>query len=152
MPEIHDTVLILVKPEAVWEVLVDPYYAPKLYPDVLNITVEPPGRSVVGQKRTSDFRVGKRVVHFYTQVIELNPTKRFALTGLRFGAFEEFSQIVELAPAEGGTQVRVVFSFKVSEDNFGPEFNLMDITASVAANQASYLKRLKELSELQPVA
>jgi hypothetical protein len=148
---ITDTILISAKPEDVWEVLVDPYYAPKLHPNVLNITVEPLGRSAVGQKRTSDFRVGRRVVHFYTQVTELIPTKRFALGGLGRGAFENFSQIVELAPAEGGTRVGVVFSFKLSEDHFGPEFDLLEITGSLAGSLASYLKILKELSELQPV-
>ena len=151
MPEIHDSISIMVKPETVWEVLVDPYYAPKLYPDILNITVEPLGRAVVGQKRSSDFRVGKRVVQFYTKVAELIPMERFALTGLRYGAFEEFSQTVDLAQTEAGTLVQVSFFFKVSEDNFGPGFDLIAITESVSRNQGSYLQNLKELSELKPV-
>jgi hypothetical protein len=151
VPEIHDSISITVEPEMVWEVLVDPYYAPKLFPDILNITVEPLGRAVIGQKRTSDFRVGKRVVQFYTRVAELIPMERFALTGLRYGAFEEFSQTVELAKNEGGTLVTVAFFFKVSEDNFGPGFDLMAITESVSRNQDSYLKNLKELSELKSV-
>jgi Polyketide cyclase / dehydrase and lipid transport len=152
MPEIHDTVLIQAKPEAVWEILVDPHYEPKLYPDILNIVAKPPGRAVVGQKRTTSGRAGKRVVNFYTQVTELIPLKRFALTGLRGGAFETFSQVVELSAVEGGTQASVTFFFKISEDYFGPDFDLMVLNELSARNHDLYLKNLKGLSELQLVS
>lgn len=92
MPESQDTILIQAKPESVWEVLVDPYYTPHLFPDVLNITTEPPGRSIVGQKRTSDARMGRRLIQYRTQVTELIPPKRFVLTGLGGGAFDVFSR------------------------------------------------------------
>jgi hypothetical protein len=151
MPEAQDTILIQAKPESVWEVLVDPYYTPKLFPDVLNIIAEPPGRSIVGQKRTSEVRLGKRLIQYRTQVTELIPLKRFVLTGLRGGAFDVFSQIVELAPAKEGTQVRVVFFFKLSKDYFEPGFDFMVLTLAASRNQDLYLKNLKELSELRPV-
>ncbi len=35
---------------AVWNVLTDSSYTPKLYPDILTSAVDPPGPSVVGQK------------------------------------------------------------------------------------------------------
>ena len=42
MPRVQVTLLVDARPEAVWEVLTDPNYVPKLYPDILNVVVEPP--------------------------------------------------------------------------------------------------------------
>jgi len=86
MRTVRETVLVEAKPESVWEVLMDPYYTPKLYPDMINITADPPGRAVVGQNRTLGGRAGRRLIEFKTQVSELVPNKLFAIKGRPGGA------------------------------------------------------------------
>src|SRR5271169_1631855 len=123
MRTVRETVLVEAPPEAVWEVLVDPYFLPKLYPDILNVTVVPPGRAVVGQERTVGGRAGKRLIELRTKVVELIPNKRFEVTGRAGGAFEEFSEVMELSPVDGRTRLNVKFFFKISQEYFGPEFD-----------------------------
>jgi hypothetical protein len=151
MRTVHETVLVQATPAAVWEVLVDPYFTPKLYPDLLNISAEPPGRSVVGQKRTVAGKAGKRLIEFRTEVVALVPLKRFELTGREGGAFESLSEVIELAEAKGGTQLTVTFVFKVSESYFGPQFDVLTLEQMAVRNQEVYIKNLKELSELNSI-
>ena len=73
MVRVQSTFLVDARPEAVWEVLTDANYIPKLYPDLLDIVVDPPGRAVVGQTRSLNGRVGKRLIEFRTRVAELVP-------------------------------------------------------------------------------
>jgi len=140
-----------VKPQAVWDVLVDAHCIPKLYPDLLNVTLDPPGSAVVGQYRTTGGRVGKRLIEFHTKVSELVPLKRFAIVGTRGGAFEESSELVETSEVKGGTEVKTIFQFKISEAYFGPGFNLLQLEEKAAENARSYMKNLKELVELQSI-
>jgi len=151
MRTVRESVLVQATPESVWEVLMDPYYTPKLYPDILNITVDPPGRAVVGQKRTVGGKAGKRLIELRTVVLDLVPLQRFEVGGRPGGALEEFSEVLELSQAKGGTQVKITFVFKVSEDYFGPEFDLFTLEQMVVRNQEVYIKNLKELSELRKV-
>ncbi|MGA2198481.1 MAG: SRPBCC family protein [Nitrososphaerales archaeon] len=139
------------RPEAVWDVLTDPNYIPKLYPDLLNIVVDPPGRARVGQYRTLNGRVGKRLIEFKTKVAELVPLQRFVIAGRRGGAFESFSEVIELEGVKEGTMVGALFLFKVSDAYFGPGFDLLALEKAARLNQEMYVKNLKELSELKPV-
>jgi hypothetical protein len=148
MRKVQESVIVEATPTAVWEVLVDPYYTPKLYPDLLNITPDPPGRAVVGQKRTVAGKAGKRLIEFRTQVVDLVPLKRFELAGRDGGAFESLSEVIELSEVKGGTRVSVTFVFKVSERYFGPEFDLLTLEQMAVRNQEVYIKNLKEPSEL----
>lgn len=141
--------LVEAKPEAVWAVLTDANYIPKLYPDMLNIRVEPPGHARVGQYRTLSGRAGRRLIEFKTKVTELVPFKRFVITGRRGGALETFSEVIELEENEEGTIVSALFDFKVSEAYFGPGFDIMALTQAAKLNQELYIKNLKELSELR---
>jgi uncharacterized protein YndB with AHSA1/START domain len=150
MRTVRETVLIEAKPESVWEVLMDPHYVPKLYPDMLNIKVDPPGRTAVGQKRTLSGRAGKRLVEFHTEVLDVQPLKRFEVGGRPGGVFEEFSEVIELEPVKGGTQVKVAYVFKLSEDYFGPMFYLSTLEQMAVSNEEVYIQNLKALAELRP--
>lgn len=151
MRTVKETVLVEASPEAVWQILVDPNYIPKLYPDLLNISVDPPGEAAVGQKRTLSGRAGKRLIEFRTVVTGLVPQKRFELGGREGGALEEFTEVIELAPAKGGTEMRVAFSFKVSERYFGQMFDLLTLEQMAVRNQEVYIKNVKSLAELRRV-
>ena len=83
MAKVQASFLVDAGPEAVWDVLTDANFIPKLYPDLLNITVDPPGHAVVGQSRSLSGRVGKRLIEFRTRVAELVPNKRFVVVGRR---------------------------------------------------------------------
>ena len=148
MPKVQATMLVEAAPEAVWEVLTDANYIPKLYPDMLNIVVDPPGHARQGQYRTLSGRAGKRLIEFRTRVVELVPLKRFAIRERRGGALEYFSELVELEEVPEGTVTRLVFEFKVSEAYFGPAFDLYWLAHEARLNQELYIKNLKELAEL----
>ncbi|MDA4137287.1 MAG: SRPBCC family protein [Thaumarchaeota archaeon] len=149
MPKVEGRFLVNAAPQVVWEVLTDPHYVPKLYPDLLNIVIEPEGRAVVGQRRTAAGKIGRRLIELRTEVSELVPLKRFALVGRRGGALEEFSEVIELSGLAGGTKIDAVFIFKISEAYFGPDFDMLALTKAAATNQETYLKNLKDLSELR---
>jgi len=151
MRTVRETVLIEAQPEAVWEVLVEPHYIPKLYPDILNITVVPPGRATIGQERTAGGRAGKRIIEFRTKVTGLVPNKRFEVVGRNGGAFEEFSEVIELSPVNGGTRLEATFKFKVALEYFGPGFDPLALEEMAVRNQRVYVKNVKDLSELKRV-
>ena len=151
MGGITKTVSIRASPEIVWEVLADPHYVPRLYPDMLNIRLDPEGRVTPGQWRTLTGRAAKRLIEFKTKVTEVVPLKRLVIEGRRGGAFETFSQIVELTETGTGTDVKVEFRFKVSSAYFGIGFDPLALELMAEANQRVYVKNLKELSELKRV-
>jgi uncharacterized protein YndB with AHSA1/START domain len=140
--------LVEAKPEAVWAVLTDANYIPKLYPDILNIRVDPPGHAKVGQYRTLSGRAGRRLIEFRTKVTEVVPLKRLVIAARRGGAFETFSEVIELQENEEGTIVSALFDFKVSAAYFGPDFDILALTQAAKLNEELYIKNLKELSEL----
>ncbi len=149
MVRVQSTFLVEATPEAVWDVLTDANYIPKLYPDLLNIVVDPPGRAVVGQARSLNGRVGKRLIEFRTRVAELVPMKRFVVTGRRGGAFESFTEIIDIEGLKEGTMVRAFFEFKVSSAYFGPAFDPLTLNQAASLNEEMYMKNLKELAELR---
>jgi carbon monoxide dehydrogenase subunit G len=148
MVRVQSTFLVEATPEAVWDVLTDANYIPKLYPDLLNIVVDPPGRAVVGQSRSLNGRVGKRLIEFRTKVAELVPMKRFVVTGRRGGAFESFTETIDIEELKEGTMVRAFFEFKVSAAYFGPAFDPFVLNQAASLNEEVYMKNLKELAEL----
>src|SRR5271169_6062702 len=149
MRKVKETVLVEAPPSDVWEVLMDPYFIPKLYPDLLNITVDPHGRAVVGQKRTAAGRAGKRLIEFRTEVAALDPLKRFELVGRDGAAFESLSEVIELEAVKGGTQLTATYVFKISETYFGPQFDVLTLEQMAVRNQEVFIKNLKEISELR---
>lgn len=151
MRRVRESVLVRASPEAVWQILVDPNYIPKLYPDMLNISVEPPGPAVVGQTRTLSGRAGKRLIEFRTVVVGLDPAKRFELGCRRGGALEKFSEVIELDQAKEGTQMKVNFEFEVSEAYFGQMFDKPTLEQMAVRNQEVYIKNVKSLAELRRV-
>ncbi|HUI85967.1 MAG TPA: SRPBCC family protein [Nitrososphaerales archaeon] len=151
MGGISGTVAIDAEPEAVWEVLADPHYVPRLYPDMLNIKLEPEGRVSAGQRRTLTGRAGKRMIQFRTKVSEVVPPKRLVIEGCPGGAFESFTQIVELSKSDSGTDAKVSFRFKVSSTYFGIGFDPLTLERMAEDNQRIYVNNLKELSELKRV-
>lgn len=151
MRTVRENIIVDATPERIWDILVDPYYTPKLFPDILNMKADPPGRVVIGQKRTLSGRAGRRLVEFHTEVSNMEPGRRFEIVGRPGGALEQFEQTIELVPVGGKTQIRAVFTFKVSESYFGPEFDIPTLEQMVIRNEHVYLENLKQLSELTPL-
>ena len=150
MPLLRQKFLIAAKPEAVWEILDNPLYTPKLYPDILSMKVEPEGRASVGQHRTSSARAGTRLFEIRTEVAELIPARRFVLRGREGGAFTEFKEVLEMAPSGSGTQVTASFEYDVSQSYF-EGLNIVALENALRTNLISYLKNLKDLAELKPL-
>jgi carbon monoxide dehydrogenase subunit G len=150
VPIVEREVSIAARPEVVWEVIADPHYIPKLYPDMLSIHFEPHTQVVVGQKRTLNGKIGKRMIEFKTEVSEVVPLKRLVIVGRRGGAFERYHQLVELTPSDAGTLIRTKFDFKISEAYFGPEFYIPVLEQAAIENQEVFLLKIKEMAELEP--
>ena len=150
MPQLRQVLLIAAKPETVWEVLDNPYYAPKLHPDLLTTKVEPGGRASVGQNRTSTARAGTRIFEIRTRVAEIVPARRFVLVHREGGAYTLFKAVLELTPSGNGTQLVASFEFVVSQSYF-EGMNIVALESAARTNLVSYLKNLKELSELKPL-
>lgn len=151
MPKVEKELLIAAAPETIWEILSDPHHVPKLYPDMLSIQFEPHTVAVVGQKRTLRGKIGKRLIEFKTQVVEVVPDRRLVITGRRGGAFEEFHQVVELSREGDKTKVKTLYEFKISEAYFGPDFSIPILEQAAIENQDVYLLKMRELAELEPV-
>ncbi len=150
MPQFKHAFLIGASPDAVWEVLENPSFVPKLYPDFISTKTVPEGRASLGQLRISTARAGSKVFEIRTEVAELVPGKKLVLVAPKGGAFDTLKESVELSPSGGGTQVRASFDYVVSQSYFGG-MNIVVLESAVRANAAAFLKNLKELAELKPL-
>jgi hypothetical protein len=138
-------------PTAVWDVLMDPDYVPKLYPDVISVVADPPGRTVVGQKFHITGKAGRRRLEIFAESIELVPEKKLVTRNLPGGLFKSFESVVLLEGKGATTDVRVTFQYELSQGYLGRVFNVLLLERLVKDNLKSYTHNLKDISELMPV-
>jgi carbon monoxide dehydrogenase subunit G len=138
-------------PSAVWEVLMDPDYVPKLYPDVVSVVADPPGRTVVGQRFHITGKAGRRRLEIFAESVELVTEKKAVTRNLPGGLFTSFESIVLLEAKGANTIVRVTFQYELSMGYLGKVFNLLLLERLVKDNLKSYTHNLKDICELTPV-
>lgn len=151
MAKVNRVLVVTAPIKTVWAILDEPRYIPKLYPDVLEIRVDPEGPVVVGQKRTITARMGTRSVELHTKVAEAIPEKKLVLVQGEGGGFEHFRQELVLYAVGGGTEVHASFESRISRDYFGPNISEVMIDRLTMDNADRFLTNLKELSELRPL-
>jgi hypothetical protein len=135
----------------VWNVLVDPLYLSKLYPDVLSAEVEPPGRNFVGQKTHMIARAGRRRIEIYGETVELVTEKKIVSRNRPGGLFKSFESVIMLRPKGTGTEVMASFEYELSMGYLGRVFNVVMLERSVTDNLTAYSRNLKEFCELVPL-
>ncbi len=138
-------------PTAVWDVLMDPDYVPKLYPDVVSVVADPPGRTSVGQKFHITGKAGKRRIEIFAESIELVTEKKAVTRNLPGGLFKSFESIVLLEARGSATSVKVTFQYELSMGYLGKVFNVLLLERLVKDNLKSYTHNLKDICELTPM-
>ena len=136
----------------IWEVLMNPLYLSKLYPDVLSSEVDPPGRNFVGQKIHTIAKAGRRRVEIYGETIELVTEQRIVSRNRPGGFFKSFESIIMLRPKGTGTEVKASLEYELSMGYLGKVFNLVMLERAVMDNLAAYTRNLKEICELLPIS
>lgn len=137
--------------EAVWKVLTDPSYLPKLYPDIISVSVKPSGLMVPGQKRVSTAKAGRRIVEIHAEVVEVIPQKKLVVRNDPGGIFSTLDQVMTLEARGKNTALRAKFEFTPSKEYIGDTLNLTMLENVVKDNIQSYFRNLKEISELLPL-
>ncbi len=132
----------------VWEVLMDSSYIPKLYPDVISVEVEPPGRNAVGQKFHILGKACKRRLEIYAETAELISEKKVLSQNRPGGLFKSFESVILLESKGAVTEVKTSFEYELSMGYLGKVFNVMLLERLVMDNLKAYTRNLKEISEL----
>ena len=137
--------------DVVWDVLTDTAYIVKLFRDAVMVTVDPPGRSFVGQKYHLIGKAGRRKVDILLQVTELIPKNTIVTRQRPGGLFKSFQQMTFLEHDSGMTRARTFFDYELSIGYIGRALNVILVERLVRDNLTSYSSTLKELSELLPL-
>jgi hypothetical protein len=151
MPKVESVVEIDAPTDKVWDILTDTAYIVKLFRDAVGVTVDPPGRSFVGQKYHLIGKVGRRRIEIFLQVAELVPKTKVVTTQSPGGLFKSFRQETLLRPGAGVTVAKTTFEYELSLGYIGRVLNRILVERLVGDNLTSYSGTLKELSELLPL-
>ncbi len=134
-----------------WDVLVDPLYAPKLYHDVLFMEAQPRGKAAKGQKRKAMAMAGRTRVVIYGQVAEAVPPERFVLKQMPGGLFESYTEEFRLSESKLGTEVKAEFDYHISLGYLKGALNIALLENGIANSLGGFLKNLKQIAELKPL-
>lgn len=145
------SVVVLASPEAVWDVLTDPSYGPKLYPDVVHMEARPAGPAVIAQKRTALARAGRRRLEIFAEVSKLVHLKEYSLRQLPGGLFTIYEEDYIVTSNGSGTEVRARFRYELSKSYLGEALNMVMLEESIARSLRALLLNLKEIAELRPL-
>jgi uncharacterized protein YbaR (Trm112 family) len=80
----------------VYDILLEPDYIPRLYPDLLTIESDPPGRMTVGQKYHITGKAGRRRLEILAESAELVPDRKVVTRHTPGGLFKSFEETVLL--------------------------------------------------------
>lgn len=136
---------------AVWAVPTDSSHTPKLYPNILTSTVDPPGPTVVGQKLHLVGRAGRRKLEIFAETTELVKEKKIVGRNRPGGIFKSFNSTILLVTKGKSTTVRSRFEYELNMGYLGKVFNMVLMERLVMDNLKAYSQNLKEISELIPV-
>lgn len=135
----------------VWEVLMDSSYIPKLYPDVLTASVDPPGKNRVGQRFHIVAKAGRRKLEIFAETREVVERKKVVTRQTPGGLFASFDSTIELDPQGESTKVLTTFDYELSMGYLGKIFNMVLLERLVSDNLKAYATNLKEICELLPL-
>lgn len=149
--KLQSKVLIDAPVSAVWDVLTDPEYVPRLYPDAISIEANPPGRSAIGQEYRIVGKVGRRRLLILTRLTELVPEKRIVTSNKPGGLFRSFMQTIDVTSKGGKTEVDLTYEYEIAAGYIGKILNEILLARLVKDNISGYGKNLKQLCELIPI-
>ena len=151
VPKLQVVTEVLAPVKTIWEVLMESSFVPKLYPDVIAVVVDPPGRNVVGQKFHITGRAGRRKLEIFAETTELVTEKKVGTTNRPGGLFKSFRSEILLVPHGATTSVQTTFQYELSMGYVGKVLNMIALERLVNDNLKAYSKNLKDVCELQPL-
>jgi hypothetical protein len=151
MTKIEMVTLMHASAASIWDVLTDSSYVPKLFPDVIGLEVDPPGRNFVGQKFHIIGRAGRRKLDIFAETIELVTEQKVLTRNRPGGLFKSAEHMVLLAPRGAFTEVKTSFKYELSLGYLGQVFNMVILERLVSDNLKAYTSNLKEICELIPL-
>jgi carbon monoxide dehydrogenase subunit G len=135
----------------IWAVLTDPSYLPKLYPDIVTVEADPPGRTAPGQICTLTGRVGTSKIKVAVQFTTVNPEVRLVSKGVPGGLFASFEHTITLEPMGPRTMTNATFDYSLSPQYLEKVPDPMLLEHVVEDNLRIYIRNLKEICELLPL-
>jgi hypothetical protein len=151
MTKIQMVTIMQASTATIWDILTDSSYVPKLFPDVVGVVVDPPGRNFVGQKFHLIGRAGRRRLDIFAETIELVTEKKVLTRNRPGGLFKSAEHMVLLDPRGPNTEVKTSFQYELSMGYLGQVFNIVILERLVSDNLKAYTHNLKEICELVPI-
>lgn len=151
LPKLHASIVISATPEVVWDVLVDPIYAPKLYRDILFMEVDPAGKGVKGQKRRAVARAGRTRIEILGVVTDAQRPSKFVLEELPGALFARYRESFQVSGSPVGAKVQANFDYELSREYLRGALNIVLLEDGIAESLRSFLTNLKDIAELKPL-
>jgi len=151
MPRVEKEIEIESPPGTVWNVLTDPTYLPKLYPNIVTLQTNPPGRAVPGQRADLVARVGGAKIRVLIQFITVDPQNRLVSRAVPGGLFSAFEHIVTLTSDGLRTKARISFDFTIAPEYLSKVPDPALLARNLGENLQLYGPNLKDICELMPL-
>jgi hypothetical protein len=151
LEKIQSVVEIAATPEVVYDTLTNTSYIIKIFRDAVSVDIDPPGRSVVGQRYHLVGKAGRRKIDINLEVVELVPNSKVVTAQRPGGIFNSFRQTTILEARGGMTEARTTFEYELSLGYIGKVLNAILVERLIRENLEAYSTAVKELSELLPL-
>ncbi len=149
MPTFERSIEIAASPETVWKIAADPTLGPKIFPDIISVTAEPPGMAHVGQKVTITGKIAGRRVQNTNETTEVVPNKKLVLKGLPGGLMKTFVRTLTFEPTKKGTRFTSKTEYEASAGYLGKFLSLLVVNRTLKKNLEVSGNNIKELAELK---
>ncbi len=149
MPTFERSIEIAASPETVWNIGADPTLIPKVFPDVISVSAEPPGMAQVGQKVTVTAKIAGRRVEVTTETTEVVPNKKLVIKQVPGGLMKTFVSTYTFEPTKKGTRATSKAEYEASAGYLGKFLSVLVVNRTVKKNLEASMKNVKELAELK---
>ncbi len=149
MPTFERTIEIAAPPETVWKIAADPTLTPKIFPDAISVTAEPPGMAHVGQKVTVTAKIAGRRVQQTGETTEVVPNKKLVLKGVPGGFVKTLVDTLTFEPTKNGTRATAKAQYEASAGYLGKVLSVLVVNRTIKKNLEARMHNLKELAELK---
>ncbi len=149
MPTFERSTEIAASPETVWKIAADPTLAPKIFPDIISVTAEPPGMAHVGQKVTLTGKIAGRKVQQTLETTEVVPNKKVVFTRVPGGLMKTFVNTLTFEPTKKGTRATTKAEYEASGGYLGKVLSVLVVNRNIKKNLEVSGNNLKELAELK---
>ena len=149
MPKFQRSVNIAAPPEAVWSIVADPSFVPKLYPHVISISPAHSRIATAGNSVIVTAKMLGRKVNVLIEATEVVPNERFSVRHQPGGLFSNYKSTITLEPTKKGTKVSQDVEYEVHSGYLGKVATSIVARKVVKDNILQSMENLKEISELQ---